>query len=142
MSTFRQRIMIRACTRELANGGGHPIHVGIVELLQRETGGRRNIGQADARAPAPSGIAKPFSAARQPISAQTPPIHPGRVDDDRRPVFLSDFENVCSSSGLIVRRSITSASIPSRGKIVGRLQSRARSRARPRRSVTSPPRRR
>ena len=57
--------------------------------------------------------AKPFSAARQPISAHSPPFIQAVSTATIRPVFLSDSRTMASSSGLTVRRSMTSASMPS-----------------------------
>ena len=80
--------------------------VRIVELLERVAGRRRDVGQADAARPAPSSRANPFSAARQPISAQRPPFIHAVSTTTRRPVFCSDSRMIASSSGLTVRRSI------------------------------------
>jgi len=57
------------------------------------------------------------SAARHPISAQTPPIAQPVSTTSRRPVFFNDSSMMAVSSGLIVRRSMTSASIPSAASV-------------------------
>ena len=102
---------------ELANHRAHPLDIRVIELLERESCRRRDVGQPDA----PTGALRcsnQFSAARQPISAQKPPIIQAVSTTSSRPVLLQRLADDLSSSGLIVRRSMTSASMPSAASLL------------------------